>query len=46
MKMDVCFAYHFSGLNEGPMKKMLATGKEIYMKKGQRIFKRKWLPSS
>jgi CRP-like cAMP-binding protein len=39
MKMDAFFAYLFGGLDEGQMKKILATGREIPMEKGQQIFK-------
>jgi CRP/FNR family transcriptional regulator len=37
--MDSSFAYLFSGLDEGQMKKIMAIGKEIPMKKGQQIFR-------
>lgn len=37
--MDSSFTYLFRGLDDGQMKKVLATGKEISMKKGQQIFK-------
>ena len=37
--MDSSFAYLFKGLDDGQMKKILATGKEISMKKGQQIFR-------
>jgi CRP-like cAMP-binding protein len=37
--MDSSFAHLFRGLNEGQMKKIMAIGKEITMKKGQQIFK-------
>jgi CRP/FNR family transcriptional regulator len=37
--MDSSFAYLFRGFDEGQMKKILATGKEMSMKKGQQIFK-------
>ena len=37
--MDSSFAYLFRGLDEGQMKKILAAGKEITMKKGQQIIK-------
>ena len=37
--MDSSFAYLFRGLDEGQMKKILAIGKEIPVKKGQQIFK-------
>ena len=37
--MDSSFAYLFRGLDEGQMKKILAVGKEIPMKKGQQIIK-------
>lgn len=36
--MDSTFAYLFKGLNESQMKKAVATGKEIPMKKGDLIF--------
>ena len=37
--MDSSFAYLFKGLDEGQMKKILAAGKEIAMKKGQQIIR-------
>ena len=37
--MDSSFAYLFRGLGEAQMKKILAAGKEIAMKKGQQIIK-------
>ena len=37
--MDSTFAYLFRGLDEGQMKKILAVGKEIAMKKGRQIIK-------
>jgi len=37
--MDPSFAYLFKGFDEGQMKKLMATGKEITMKKGQQIFR-------
>jgi len=37
--MDSSFAYLFRGLEDGQMKKIMATGKEIPMKKGQQIFR-------
>lgn len=37
--MDSSFAYLFRGLDEGQMKKILAVGKEIPMKKGQQIIR-------
>ena len=37
--MDSSSAYLFSGLDEGQMKKIMAIGKEIPMKKGQQIFR-------
>ena len=44
--MDSSFAYLFKGFDESQMKKILATGKEISMKRGKQIFKRKWASSS
>jgi len=37
--MDLSSTYLFRGLGEGEMKKILAVGKEISMKKGQKIIK-------
>ncbi|MBU2498438.1 MAG: hypothetical protein KKE57_06035 [Proteobacteria bacterium] len=37
--MDSSFAYLFRGLDEGQMKKIMAVGKEIPMKKGEQIFR-------
>ena len=37
--MDPSSTYLFRGLNKGQMKKILAAGKEISMKKGQQIIK-------
>jgi CRP-like cAMP-binding protein len=37
--MDSSFAYLFRGLDEGQMKKVIAIGKEVSMRKGQQIFK-------
>ena len=37
--MDSSFAYLFRGLDEGQMKKILAAGKEITIKKGQQIIR-------
>jgi len=37
--MDSSFAYLFKGFDEGQMKKIMAIGKEITMKKGQQIFR-------
>ena len=37
--MDSSFAYLFRGLEDGQVKKIMAIGKEIPMKKGQQIFK-------
>ena len=37
--MDSSSTYLFRGLGEGQMKKILAAGKEISMKKGQQIVK-------
>ena len=37
--MDSSFAYLFKGLDADQMKKIMAIGKEVSMKKGQQIFK-------
>ena len=37
--MDSSFAYLFRGLEDGQMKKIMAIGKEIPIKKGQQIFR-------
>ena len=37
--MDSSFTYLFRGFDEGQMKKIMAIGKEITMKKGQQIFR-------
>ncbi len=37
--MDSSSTYLFKGLSEGQMKKILAAGKEIALKKGQQIVK-------
>ena len=37
--MDSSSTYLFKGLSEGQMKEILAVGKEISMKKGQKIIK-------
>jgi CRP-like cAMP-binding protein len=39
MAMDSSFTYLFIGMSESQMKKILAVGKEIPMKKGQQIIK-------
>jgi CRP-like cAMP-binding protein len=39
MAMDSSVTYLFRGLDGGQMKKVMAIGKEIAMKKGQQIFK-------
>ena len=37
--MDSSRAYLFNGLDAGQIKKVMATGKQISIKKGQQIFK-------
>ena len=37
--MDASSTYILGGLGEGQMKKILAVGKEVSMKKGQQIIK-------
>jgi signal-transduction protein with cAMP-binding, CBS, and nucleotidyltransferase domain len=39
MAMDFASTYLFRGMSEGQVKKILAAGKEIFMKKGQQIIK-------
>ena len=44
--MDSSSAYLLGGSHEGQMTKIKATEKEISMKRGKQIFKRKWASSS